>query len=573
MSDVVRQLVGNVPAVRFVDRGRCRLKGFPDRWHLWAAEDSVGQQAPMATVGRVAELAVVAELVSSTAAGVGRVLLVEGEAGIGKSHLVGEATARARRAGIGAVEVVADEVVRRPGAVAHGLVDATRPGPAARRRLDELLARAGGSAGGEDLSYAVVEASVDLVEEMARHDPVLVAVEDLHWADDLSLAVLIALVRRAGVSRYSVIGSLRPSPRPTALDRLLEVVRGGAGRHVRLGSLDEVDVNALASALTGAAPGEGLRERLRATAGNPLYVTELLRFLDDDGLLRTEGGIVDVAAGGTPANLHETLVRRLSWLPPETNELLRLASLLGSAFTLHDLAAITGRPVIDVAAWLREASLAGLIVGDGERLAFRHDLIREAIYGHMLPAERRDLHRAAGQALAHIGAPAQQIAEQFARGALPGDLEAVQWLERAADETMLVAPSTAVALLDQAVALAPPGWPGRAALQARMIEPLTLCGRDRRRRGDRQHRPRRLTRRRHRIRRATRDAGRLRGTRRHRRGDRCAAPGGRPPPARPPDEARQLRCLAAVLSILTSPTGVEAARHIRRGDLGAGQGR
>ena len=121
-------------------------------------------------------------------------------------------------------------------------------------------------------------------------------------------------------------------------------------------------------------------------------------------------------------------MRRLSWLPAETNELLRLASLLGSAFTLRDLAAITGRPVIDVAAWLREASLAGLIVGDGERLAFRHDLIREAVYGHMLPAERRDLHRAAGQALAHAGAPAQQIAEQFARGALPGDLEAVEWL-------------------------------------------------------------------------------------------------------------------------------------------------
>ncbi len=156
-------------------------------------------------------------------------------------------------------------MVRRPGAVAHGLVDATRPGPVARARLDGLLDGSPTPAGGEDLSYAVVEASVDLVEEMARHDPLLVVAEDLQWADDLSIAVLIALVRRAGVSRYSVIGSLRPSPRPTALDRLLEVVRGGAGHHVRLGSLDEVDVNALASALTGAAPG---RRAARAAAGN-----------------------------------------------------------------------------------------------------------------------------------------------------------------------------------------------------------------------------------------------------------------------------------------------------------------
>ena len=112
-------------------------------------------------------------------------------------------------------------------------------------------------------------------------------------------------------------------------------------------------------------------------------------------------------------------MRRLSWLPSETNELLRLASLLGNTFTLGDLASITGRPVIDVAAWLREASLAGLIVGDGDRLAFRHELVREAVYGHMLPAERRDLHRAAGQALANAGAPTQQVAQQFARGAFP----------------------------------------------------------------------------------------------------------------------------------------------------------
>ena len=102
-----------------------------------------------------------------------------------------------------------------------------------------------------------MEASVDLVEEMSRYDPLLLAVEDLHWADDLSLAVLTALVRRAAVSRFGVIGSLRLSPRPAALDRLLEVVRDGGGRHVRLDSLDEVDVYALASSLTGAAAGEG----------------------------------------------------------------------------------------------------------------------------------------------------------------------------------------------------------------------------------------------------------------------------------------------------------------------------
>jgi class 3 adenylate cyclase len=477
VSDVVRQLVGTVPAIRFVDRGRWRLKGFAERWHVWAAEDSGADHRRPATIGRVPELAVLDALVSSTAAGVGQVLVFEGEAGIGKTHLVGEAVPRARLAGIGIVEVTADELLTRPGAVPHELLGSSQRGEF-RARLDTLLhAPMSAPSGSEDRSYAVVEASVDLLEAMTRTQPVLVIAEDLHWADDLSLGVLTAIVRRVAVSRFSLVGSLRPWPRPPALDRLLELVRDGPGRHLRLDPFDEVDVHALSSSLTGAAPGEGLRERLRATAGNPLFVTELIRSLDDDGQLRIESGIIDVDPDVSPSNLNEALVRRLSWLPSETNELLRLASLLGNTFTLGDLAIVTGRSILDVAGWLREASLAELVVGDGDRLAFRHDLVREAVYGHMLSAERRDLHRAAGQALANSGAPTQQVAQQFARGASPGDVEAVTWLERAALETISVSPRAAISLLEEAVSLAPAQWQGRAALQAEMIDPLAWCGR------------------------------------------------------------------------------------------------
>ena len=478
VSDVVRQLVGSLPTVRFVDRGRCRLKGFSERWHLWLAEDGAGQHRPPSTIGRVEELAILTDAVSSGTAGRGRATFLEGEAGIGKTHLVREAVRRARMVGVDVIEVAADEVLRRPAAVPHGLLDAAQ-GAHRTDALTELLTRAtrvGGAA--DDLSYAVVEACVDLVESISAATSVLVVAEDLHWADDLSLMTLMALVRRAGVSRFTVIGTLRPSPRPVILDRLLELVRGGAGRHVRVDSLDEIDVQALASSITGAAPGPVLRERLRATAGNPLFVTELLRTIDDDGLLTIDAGVADVAPGSTPSNLHETLVRRLSWLPHETNELLRLASLLGSMFTLHELAVITGRSVIDVAAGLRDASLAGLVVGDGDRLTFRHDLIREAVYSEMPAAVRRDLHRAAGTALACDGAPTQQVARQLALGALPGDLDAVGWLERAAAESMSVSPSSALTLLDEDQALAPPDWPGRspgAGGSTRPRRSLTQC--------------------------------------------------------------------------------------------------
>ena len=233
----------------------------------------------------------------------------------------------------------------------------------------------------------------------------------------------------------------------------------------------------LASVLVGAAPGPKLRRMLDATAGNPLFVGELLRSLDDEGLVTVESGVADVATTAMPGSLRDTLTRRLSWLAPETQELLRLASLLGGSFTLTELAAVCGRSVIDVAADLRDASTAGLLVGGGARVAFRHDLVRDAVYESMLPAERRDLHRAAAQALAGAGATSLAVAQQFARAATTGDLEAVGWLDRAANEVASVAPSVACDLLEDACALAPVGWDGLGALQVQMIEPLAWCGR------------------------------------------------------------------------------------------------
>ena len=475
VSDVVRLLTGSAMPVHFVDRGRCRLRGFTDRWHLWAVEEGAAEQAQPPTIGRLGELSKLDELVTSTAAGEGRVVLVEGEAGIGKTHLVGAAVIRAIRAAVTVIEVAADEIVRRPGAIAHGLMAAAPGRLGARARLAGLLeVDPNRFDAGEDLGYAVTEISVDLIEELARSKPVLLVAEDLHWADDLSIRVLTAIAARSAVSRFGVLASFRPTPRPPTLDRLIERIRQ-TGVHLRIGALDALDVQALASSIAGAPPGERLRRKLDATGGNPLYVTELLRSMDDDGALRIDAGVAEVAADETPADLHETLVRRLSWLPPETNDAMRIASLLGSAFTMHDVAAITSRSVVDIAGALRDAALAGLIVGDADRLSFRHELVREAVYHHMLPAERRELHRAAARSLAASGAPTQQVAEQYARGALPGDADAIRWLEQAAAEARTLEPGSALSFLQMAAALVPAEK--RPAIRVRTIEPLVMLNR------------------------------------------------------------------------------------------------
>jgi class 3 adenylate cyclase/DNA-binding CsgD family transcriptional regulator/tetratricopeptide (TPR) repeat protein len=477
VSDVVRQLAGATPVVRFVDRGRARLKGFAEPWQLWAALDGTSPVEGPTTIGRRAELAVVNQLVTALATGTGRALLIEGEAGIGKSHLLTSLVHSARAARMTVVEVAADEIVRRPGHLAHVLAaDERLPGPQ-RSQLLDLLHRTTGDGDPEDLSYAVIERCADALEMLTRDGPVMLVAEDLHWADDLSLGVIRTAIQRTSSSPLAVVGALRPVPRPVLLDRTLETLVKGGGRHLRLAPLDELDVQALAAALTGAAPGSRLRERLAATGGNPLFVSELLRSFDEEQQLRIEAGVAEISESAVAATLGATLIRRLSWLPEGTRDLLRLASLLGTSFTLTELSAVTGRTVVEVASWLRDAMLAGLVVGEGERLSFRHDLVREAVYDDMLPAERRDLHHAAGQALARAGAPLQQVAWQYSRGATTGDLEAVGWLVRAADEVMSVAPSAAIELFEAALALAPPWWPQRSQIQARLIEPLAWCGR------------------------------------------------------------------------------------------------
>ena len=477
VSEVVRQLVGSAPAIEFVDRGRYKLKGFPERSRLYAAVDPSTAIVGETTIGRDDELTVIEAVVSSAATGAGQVLLLEGEAGIGKSHLVRAAVDVAKALGMRVVSAEVDELDARPGGLVRGLLETIPVGVAERSRLADLLTAPSDTGDGVDLGYAVTEAVVDVLEHMVAASPVLVVAEDLHWADDLSLKSVIALARHTRASALVVIASYRVTPRPSLLARFIDWATRSGGRHLLLERLDDVAVCALASAQTGAAPGTGLLTRLASAAGNPLFVTELLRSLEDDGALRVDGGVAEVDGSPLPVGLRQTIVRRLSSLPSEAVELLRLASILGGSFTLHDLAAVSGGTVVDVAAGLHLAARSSIIGGDGDRLAFRHDLIREAVYEDIDPAIRMDLHRAAGQALAVTGAPPTQVAHQLSLGARPGDLDAVEWLERAALEARFYNPATAAELIERALSIAPHEWPRRVELEATLIELLSSCGR------------------------------------------------------------------------------------------------
>src|SRR5262249_30801359 len=164
-------------------------------------------------------------------------------------------------------------------------------------------------------------------------------------------------------------------------------------------------------------------------------------------------------------------------------DMLQAAAVLGASFSPAALASATGRSVVDLVPALAEAARAGLLADEpaggpaGERLAFRHAVIRESIY-HSLPAAGRGAPpREAGGALAAAGAPADEVAGQLAQGAHPGDAEAVGWLRRAAHAALPSSVPMAAGLLERALDLGGPGFPERAALATELVPLLALSGR------------------------------------------------------------------------------------------------
>lgn len=171
------------------------------------------------------------------------------------------------------------------------------------------------------------------------------------------------------------------------------------------------------------------------------------------------------------------MLGRLSFLSRDAVEILGLASVLGSSFSVGRLSLMSGRPAAALWGPLREALAASVLEEHGERLVFRHDVVREALYGDLPKAVRAGLHLDMGRALAAAGAPVGQVAEHMLRGARPGDAEAVAWLERAAREAAPRGAQVAAELLEEALRLSDPSDPGGKRLVAELALNLAAAGR------------------------------------------------------------------------------------------------
>ena len=337
--------------------------------------------------------------------GAPRAVLIGGEAGVGKTRLIREFAERARAAGAriltgGCLQLhtsdlpfapftaMLRQLVREIGV--DGIAELL---PGGTSGLSRLLPEFGEPEGaGREERARLFELVLTLLERLAARAPLVVVIEDTHWADRSTRDLLAFLVRSLGtgtalllIVTYRSDELHRDHPMRlllAELDRVDRVTRCEVPR------LSQREVAELLTGILGRPPApELVAEAFRRSAGNPLFVEALVDC--EDGTVATD----------LPESLRDLLVAGVQRLPDETQEILRMASAGGSHIEHRLLAAICGLDDATLSRGLRPAIAANVLIVDGEGYAFRHDLIREAIHEDLLPGEHTRLHTRYAEAL------------------------------------------------------------------------------------------------------------------------------------------------------------------------------
>ncbi len=360
-------------------------------------------------VGRAEQLAVLDAALAPARREGPSVVLIGGEAGVGKSRLVSEFTARARGAGArvltgGCVELGTDglpfapftavlrELVRElgadgvagllPGGVTHDFARLLPEFGATDRDAGESVARA-----------RLFEQMLALLERLAESGPVVLLIEDAHWADRSTRDLLAFLVSRQqildGVLIIVTYRSDEMHRTHPVRPLLAELGRLSWVERMELPRLDRRHADELVARILGREPEPSLADDVyRRAEGNPLFVEELLCSDCDSGL-----------AAGVPASLRDLLLVSVRRLPDETQEVLRAASAGGQHIRHALLAAVTGLDDDVLTRALRPAVAANVLTADAQGYAFRHGLIREAILDDLMPGDHTRLHTRFAEAL------------------------------------------------------------------------------------------------------------------------------------------------------------------------------
>jgi predicted ATPase/class 3 adenylate cyclase len=399
LSEATRLLAGSrLPAgVSVKDLGFHRLKdiaaperiyqlvvpGLPERFPPLRSSlaETLGAAGSVRIVGRVAERQALLAAYAQVVIGQSQLLLLTGAAGIGKTMLVEELCAQAASAAGGAQVLVGESAPLAGAALAYGPFVA-----ALRDQAGWLLADDGASdmlAARHRLFVRVLELLVGL----AAKSPVVLVLEDLHWADESSRELLAFLAVRLRDKPVMLVGTLREEELAAGVGHwLAELERRPGVTRLRLGRLPDSQVAELVTDLlpTAAASAERVAAVVAAAEGNPLYARELAHA----GPLALPGSIADA------------VLAKAACLTPQVRAIVDQVCVADGGMSHELLAATVKLPEKRLLAATRRAAASGLLVTAGDGYAFSHALIRHVLYAHLLPGERRHLHRRLAEALA-----------------------------------------------------------------------------------------------------------------------------------------------------------------------------
>ena len=442
----------------------------------------MGSTASGQLIGRERELERLRRFLGATASGSTATVLIQGEAGIGKTRLLEGLIASAAAGGTTIFQAQGHPLERtRPFGVLIDALGLRRASPDPRRAaLGRLLTGEVSFEAAQlavnQLQFRAIEEIIDMIEVASDRGSVLVALDDLHWADSSTLLALRWMVRELTEVPLMLVATLRPTPRAPELAVLVDDYLAGGAELIELEPLDVTEVARLVRAELGMPAGAALAAAVGRAAGNPLWVVETVRTMASRGLVDLTGPTAEVVSVELPDSLRHLVMRRLGYLPEATARTLRSASLLGDSFSLADLATITGRRAVELLEDLKEAIDAGLLAERAGVFEFRHQLVRDAIYEDVPKAARVALHREAAAALEAAGAPLTQVASHLMLGAVAGDVRAAASLRRAAGDAGPRSPAIAAELMRRAVSLLPDDDPERDAMQTELAEALLGAG-------------------------------------------------------------------------------------------------
>ncbi len=396
-------------------------------------------------------------------------IVVEGSAGLGKTRLLDECASMAGqlsfRAGRGAAE---------PGRLIElgALFDALFEGDpplADRRTLNDVHASS-------EFLFWLLQDVQSLIEEAALKNPVLICLDDLHWGGNSLWFAMRQLPLRLSSLPVAWVMAFRPSQGLHQMQQAkAELIESGA-ELIRLKPLNREAVAQVATDVLGVDADEELLQKADRVQGNPFLLVEFFRGLQDDHLVSFDSGRATLVEDRLPRRVSDSMRGRLARMPPTSERAATFASGLGRRFSIHDLAAMTEMSVTELIDPVNELVQADIFAADGGQLAFRHDILREAVRGSLLPPVRRAVDRQAAEVLLARGALPVEVATQLVESAEPGDGIAIETALKATQALGASDPAAAAELAAKALDLTPLRHALRGPLVAQRVVSLFAAG-------------------------------------------------------------------------------------------------